>query len=100
MAKTKNMRNFKMLNLLKDFNSSQSEVYSEAIQTSKMEFFAKIVNSSCKPLTIFARSSILDIYLANQGTLARWHISKKDTLAREHVSTQDTLAREHVKYAI
>ena len=89
-----------MPNLLKYFNSSQSEEYSEAIQTFKMEFFAKIVNSSSKPLTVFARISVLNFYLANQDKFAPWHAIKQDTLARAHISTQDTLAREHVKHAI
>ena len=37
------------------------EAYSEHCQTSKMELFAKIVNS-WKPLSIFAKSSILDVW--------------------------------------
>ena len=36
-----------------------AETYTEPSQTSKMELFAKIVNS-CKPLTIFAKCFILD----------------------------------------
>ena len=36
-------------------------MYSETFQTSKIERFAKIVNNS-KPLTIFGKSSILDIW--------------------------------------
>ena len=36
-----------------------AETYSEPSQTSKMEFFAKIINS-WKPLTIFAKCFILD----------------------------------------
>ena len=34
--------------------------YSELYQTSKMEFFAKIVHK-LRPLTIFAKNSILDL---------------------------------------
>ena len=41
------------------------EAYSEPSGTSKMEFFAKIVNG-WKPLTIFAKSSILDIRLGSE----------------------------------
>ena len=37
-----------------------TETYSEAYQTSKMELLVKIVNDR-KPLTIFAKSSILDV---------------------------------------
>ena len=42
-------------------NSTKSThlIYSELSQTSKMVFFAKMVND-CKPLTIFALSFILD----------------------------------------
>ena len=38
-----------------------TETYSESYQASKMELFAKIVNG-WKPLTIFAKSSILDVW--------------------------------------
>ena len=36
------------------------EAYSEPCQTSKIELFAKIVNGF-QPLTIFAKSSVLDV---------------------------------------
>ena len=39
----------------------KSDSYSEPYQTCKMEFFAKIVND-LKPLAIFAKISILDIW--------------------------------------
>ena len=39
-----------------------SEAYSEPCQTSKMKFFAKIVND-LQPLTIFKISSVLDVWL-------------------------------------
>ena len=38
-----------------------SEAYSELIQMSIMEHFAKIVNGQ-KPLTIFTRHSVLDVW--------------------------------------
>ena len=41
------------------------EAYSEPSGTSKMEVFAKIVNS-CQPLIIFAKSSILDVWLGSE----------------------------------
>ena len=37
------------------------EVYSESSQTSKMGLFANVVNCR-KPLNIFAKGSILDVY--------------------------------------
>ena len=40
--------------------SMLSEVHSEPRQTSKMKFLGKIVNG-LKPLTIFAKGSILDV---------------------------------------
>ena len=43
----------------------RSEVYSEPSQTSKMEIFAKIVNSQ-KSWTIFTESSILDVQLGSE----------------------------------
>ena len=39
----------------------ESEAYSELSQTSKVEFFAKIVNSF-KMITIFKKNFILDIF--------------------------------------
>ena len=42
------------------FFKSISEAYSEPYQTSKIEVFAKIVNSS-QPLTFFGKISILDV---------------------------------------
>ena len=39
-----------------------AQAYSESIQTSWMEFFVKIVNGY-QPLTIFEKSSILDVSL-------------------------------------
>ena len=42
-----------------------SEVYLEPCQTSKMELFAKVVNSFY-PQTSFSKSSILDIYLGTE----------------------------------
>ena len=44
-----------------------SEAYSEPCLRSKMELFAKIVNSF-QPVTIFAKSSILDIWLGSEYT--------------------------------
>ena len=44
----------------------KKEVYSEHNQTSKMEFFAKIVTFSHYAFTIFANSSILDICLGSE----------------------------------
>ena len=41
------------------------EVSSEPCQTSKMEFFVKIVNG-LKPVVIFARKSILDIWQGSE----------------------------------
>ena len=47
-------------------NSFLKEVlYSEPCQTSKMELFLKIINGR-KPLTIFAKSSILDVWLGSE----------------------------------
>ena len=39
----------------------ESEAYSELCQTSKAEYFAKIVNG-LKKITIFKRNSILEIF--------------------------------------
>ena len=41
-------------------DQQQVETYSEPNQTSKMEFFAKIINGF-QPLTIFAKRSFVDI---------------------------------------
>ena len=46
-----------------------SESYSEPIQTSKMELFGKIVNGF-SPLTIFAKSYILDVWLGSENASA------------------------------
>ena len=43
----------------------QTEAYSEPSRTSKMELFAKIVNSRT-PLIIFTKSSILDVWLGSE----------------------------------
>ena len=42
-----------------------TNAYSEPIQTSKMKFLAKIVNTF-QPLTISAKSSILDVRLGSE----------------------------------
>ena len=42
-----------------------TEVHSEASQTSKMELFAKSV-TSFQPLTVFAKYSILDVWLGSE----------------------------------
>ena len=39
----------------------ESEAYSELCQTSKVEFFAEIVNGF-KKITIFQRNSVLEIF--------------------------------------
>ena len=44
------------------FQTKKSEVFSESSQSSKMELFATIVNG-WKPLTILAKSSILEVWL-------------------------------------
>ena len=41
------------------FNETKAEAYSEPSQTSKMELFAKLVNS-CQPVTIFAKIPTLE----------------------------------------
>ena len=46
--------------IVRSLGFSNSEVYSELYQISKMRHFAKIVNG-LKPLKIFAKRSILDI---------------------------------------
>ena len=43
----------------------KKEALSEPSQTSKMEHFAKLVNYR-KPLTIFAKGSILDFWLGSK----------------------------------
>ena len=50
--------------------SMLSEVHSEPRQTSKMKFLGKIVNG-LKPLTIFAKGSILDVDWVLNMTLLR-----------------------------
>lgn len=40
-----------------------SEVYSESVQTYKMELFAEMINSF-QLLTVFAKSSLLDVWMA------------------------------------
>ena len=47
--------------------SATIEVYPEPYQTSKMELLAKIVNGF-QPLTIFAKSSILDVRQGSKYT--------------------------------
>ena len=44
-----------------------SEAYPELSRTSEMELFAKVVND-WKPLTIFAKSSIIDVRLVFEYT--------------------------------
>ena len=44
-----------------------TDVYSQPCQTSKMENFVKIVNGY-KPLTIFAKPSILDVSQVSEYT--------------------------------
>ena len=46
-------------------NIKISETFSEPSQTSKTELFAKIINN-WKPLTIFTKSSILDVRLGSE----------------------------------
>ena len=44
---------------------------SEPSQTSKMDFFEKIINS-WKPLTIFAKSTILEVWLSSAYVSGQW----------------------------
>ena len=46
-----------------------AEAYPETYQTSKMEGFTKIVNT-WKPLTIFTKRSILDVWQGSKGAFA------------------------------
>ena len=46
-----------------------TKAYSKLIRTSKMKFLAKIVNTF-HALTIFAKSSILDVRLGSENDLA------------------------------
>ena len=43
----------------------ESQVYNETIQTSKIELFVKLLNG-WKPLIIFAKRFILDIWLGSE----------------------------------
>ena len=54
-----------LLTYLINFKLRELEVYLEPCHTSKMDRFAKIVNSY-KPLTIFAKRSILDIWQGSE----------------------------------
>ena len=47
------------------FRAFPAEAYSEPCQTSKMERFAKIINSF-QPLTTFAKRSILDVWQGSE----------------------------------
>ena len=51
----------------KNYDHEGSGVYSDPIQTSKMEPFEKLVNGS-KPIIIFAISNVLDIQLGSEYT--------------------------------
>ena len=53
----------------KNNTTSRPEAYSKTSQTSKIELFKKIVNG-WKPLTIFAKSFILDVLLGSGHTFA------------------------------
>ena len=63
-------------------------MYSEPIQTSKMEIFAKIVGC-IQPLTVFAKLHILDVSQAYEGCSHKskqtpgglWFISQKNRTA-------------------
>ena len=67
------MKTIKMLNWTMRYKCfpliwylSVSEAFSEYIQISKMEFFAKIVNGF-QPLSVFIKISILDVWLASRN---------------------------------
>ena len=49
-----------IMGLYKITEITEAELHSEPSQTSKIEVFAKIINGF-KPLTIFAKKSILDV---------------------------------------
>ena len=57
------MRSFKRA--FKHFLDLCKVVYLEPCETSKMEHLAKIVKG-CQPLTIFAKSSVLDVGLGSE----------------------------------
>ena len=56
------MRN---LNGKNGFKLTYSEAQSELSQTSQMKFFANVINGR-NPLIIFAKSSILDVWLGSK----------------------------------
>ena len=62
--------------MLLNWQRTTAEVYSEPFQTSKMEFFVKIVNGS-KPLTIFVKYSILDVWKGSECASAKDICNKK-----------------------
>ena len=61
------------LKILLKFKIFNTETYSEPSRISQMELFAKIVNGF-QPLTIFARSSILDVRLGFEYASAEANI--------------------------
>ena len=61
-----------------------SKAHSEFIQTSNMEFFAKIV-SDWKAWTIFAKNPIIDVWQASE-------------YAPVHVLTKTSINRKFIKY--
>ena len=54
-----------------------AEAYSEPCQTTKMSIFTKIVNG-WKPLTIFAKSSIFDIWVEIRENMGPKFVNKCD----------------------
>ena len=59
-------RNWKIFHFEVFLYFQKAEVYLEPIQTSKTEIFVKIVDS-LMPLTVFKKSSILDIWLDSKN---------------------------------
>ena len=87
VAQTRQIKRSKILS-----KACCSEVYSKHSQISNMMLFMKIVNS-WKPLTIFAKSSIVDVWLGSEYTSAvqiiRNKIKFEDT--KEHFISEGLL---------
>ena len=58
-------------------DASITEAYSEHCQTSRMERFMKIVNGQ-KPLTIFAKCSILNVWQGSEYASALTRVESRE----------------------
>ena len=96
------MFNWIHLNFIKFLIASEwhQEAYSESRQKSKMKLFAEIVNS-LQPLTIVAKSSVLDIWQGSSEcafSISNWSIKMRSFCWQRRRSIAFIVNFEHISH--